>query len=165
MAQTVKNLPAILETWVRSLDWEDPLEKGMPTHSSILSLWRILYGEFHRQRSLAGHISYCQCLIWIMIVLYYRVAQKDCLNFSVSCYGKNKWTFRRTQCIKILIQFKNHVYAKTSCIIIYYWVTQKVHLDFSIRCYAKIQMNFLVTQYIKILFQFKDHVHAETSPG
>ena len=40
MAQTVKNLPAILETWVRSLGWEDPLEKGMPTHSSILS-WRI----------------------------------------------------------------------------------------------------------------------------
>ena len=40
MAQTVKNPPAMRETWVRSLDWEDPLEKGMATYSSILD-WRI----------------------------------------------------------------------------------------------------------------------------
>ena len=40
VAQTVKNLPAEWETWVRSLGWEDPLEKGMAIHSSILA-WRI----------------------------------------------------------------------------------------------------------------------------
>ena len=40
VAQTVKNLPAMWETWVRSLGWEDPLEEGMATHSSILA-WRI----------------------------------------------------------------------------------------------------------------------------
>ena len=40
VAQTVKNLPAMLETWVRSLGWEDPLEEGLATHSSILA-WRI----------------------------------------------------------------------------------------------------------------------------
>ena len=40
MAQTVKNLPAMQETWGQSLGWEDPLEKGMATHSSILA-WRI----------------------------------------------------------------------------------------------------------------------------
>ena len=39
-AQTVKNLPATRGTWVRSLGWEDPLEKGMANHSSILA-WRI----------------------------------------------------------------------------------------------------------------------------
>ena len=39
-AQTVKNLPAMWETWVQSLGWEDPLEEGMATHSSILA-WRI----------------------------------------------------------------------------------------------------------------------------
>ena len=39
VAQKVKNLPAMQETWVRSLGWEDPLEKGMSTHSSILA-WR-----------------------------------------------------------------------------------------------------------------------------
>ena len=38
--QIVKNLPALPETWVQSLGWEDPLEKGMATHSSILA-WRI----------------------------------------------------------------------------------------------------------------------------
>ena len=40
VAQTVKNLPAMRETCVRSLGWEDPLEEGMATHSSILA-WRI----------------------------------------------------------------------------------------------------------------------------
>ena len=44
VAQTVKNPPAIWETWVRSLDWEDPLEEGMATHSSILA-WRIPWTE------------------------------------------------------------------------------------------------------------------------
>ena len=37
MAQLVKNLPAKHETWVRFLGWEDPLEKGKATHSSILA--------------------------------------------------------------------------------------------------------------------------------
>ena len=40
MDQLVNNLPAMQETWVQSLDWEDPLEKGKPPHSSIL-VWRI----------------------------------------------------------------------------------------------------------------------------
>ena len=38
VAQLVKNPPAMWETWVRSLSWEDPLEKGKATHSSILGL-------------------------------------------------------------------------------------------------------------------------------
>ena len=41
MTQMVKNLPAMRETWVRSLGREDPLEEGMATHSSLLA-WRIL---------------------------------------------------------------------------------------------------------------------------
>ena len=36
-AQTVRNLPAVRETWVQSLGWEDPLEEGMATRSSILA--------------------------------------------------------------------------------------------------------------------------------
>ena len=40
MAQTVKNPPAMQETWVQSLDWENPLKEAMVTHSSILP-WRI----------------------------------------------------------------------------------------------------------------------------
>ena len=44
MVQRLKHLPAMWETWVRSLGWEDPLEKEMATHSSILA-WRIPWTE------------------------------------------------------------------------------------------------------------------------
>ena len=44
MAQMVKDPPAIQKTWIPSLGWEDPLEEGMATHSSILA-WRILWTE------------------------------------------------------------------------------------------------------------------------
>ena len=44
IAQLVKNLPAVQETWVQFLSWEDPLEKEMATHSSILT-WRIPWTE------------------------------------------------------------------------------------------------------------------------
>ena len=49
MAQIAKNSPARWETWIRSLSWEDPLEKGTATHSSILA-WRIpLYSPWGRK--------------------------------------------------------------------------------------------------------------------
>ena len=53
MAQWVKNLPAIQETQVRSLGWEDPLEEGMETHSSILGMPKKSLWTF--QRSLVGY--------------------------------------------------------------------------------------------------------------
>ena len=46
VAQQVKNPPAMRETWVRSLGWEDPLEQGKATHSSILA-WRIPWAAVH----------------------------------------------------------------------------------------------------------------------
>ena len=49
MAQLVKNLPAMQETWLPSLGREDPLEKGMETPPVFLP------GEFHGQRSLVGY--------------------------------------------------------------------------------------------------------------
>ena len=50
MAQTVKNLPVMQETWVHSLAWEDPVEKGMAMHASIIAR-RIPWTE----RTLAGY--------------------------------------------------------------------------------------------------------------
>ena len=44
VAQTVRNLPVMQKTWVQSLGWEDPLEKGIATHSSVIA-WRILWTE------------------------------------------------------------------------------------------------------------------------
>ena len=49
MAQTIKNLPPVQETWVGSLGQEDPLEEGTATHS------RVLPGESQRQRSMVGY--------------------------------------------------------------------------------------------------------------
>ena len=46
MAQPVKNLPAMQETWVQSLDWEALLKKGKATHSSILA-WRITWAIYY----------------------------------------------------------------------------------------------------------------------
>ena len=56
VAQRVKRLPAMQETWVQSLSQEDPLEKEMATHSSTLA-WKIPQTEEtpHGQRSLAGY--------------------------------------------------------------------------------------------------------------
>ena len=55
MAQMVKDLPAVQETWVQSLGWEDPLEKEMTTHSSILT-WEIPWTEEPgRLQSMGSH--------------------------------------------------------------------------------------------------------------
>ena len=67
VAQMVKNLPAMQETWVWSLGWEDPLQKGMTTHSSILAqelLWRKEPGGQHPMGSQrVGHS-------WVTIIFY-----------------------------------------------------------------------------------------------
>ena len=68
VAQLVKSLPAVQGTWVRSSGWEDPLVKGMATHS-IIQAWRILWTkepgglqsmEFPRQESGVGSLSLLQ---------------------------------------------------------------------------------------------------------
>ena len=68
VAQMVKNPPAIQETWVRSLGWEDPLEEGMATHSSILA-WRILWAIVHgvtkswiQLKQPGTYVSSCVCV-------------------------------------------------------------------------------------------------------
>ena len=66
MVQMVKNLPAVRGTWVQSLGWEDPLEKGIATHSGILA-WRIPWTEEPRrlqsmesQRDTTGQLTHTQ---------------------------------------------------------------------------------------------------------
>ena len=67
MTQLVKNLPAMQETWVRSLGKEDPLEKGKATHSSILA-WRILYSPWDRRESnMTERLSLLLALICITL--------------------------------------------------------------------------------------------------
>ena len=57
VAQLVKNLPAMQETWVRSLGWKNPLEKGKATHSSILA-WRIPWTG-HKESDTTKRLSLC----------------------------------------------------------------------------------------------------------
>ena len=52
VAETVQNLPAMQEAWVQLLSWDDPLEKGLDTHSSILA-WRSLWTEEERKMCVA----------------------------------------------------------------------------------------------------------------
>ena len=70
MAQLVKNPPAMQETWVRSLDWEDLLEKGKANHSSILA-WRIESSKKHessRKTSISALLIMPKPLtVWITI--------------------------------------------------------------------------------------------------
>ena len=62
MAHLVKNLPTMQETWVQSLGWEDPLEKGMATHSSLLAgefygLYRIYSPWGHKESDVTEQLS------------------------------------------------------------------------------------------------------------
>ena len=61
VVQMVKSLPAVLETWVRSLGWEDPLKEGMATHSSILA-WRIPMDRGVWQATVHGVTKSCTWL-------------------------------------------------------------------------------------------------------
>ena len=95
MAQTIKNLPEVQETWVPSMDQEYPLEKRMATHSSILA-WEILWTEEpgrlqsmgHResdttaQLSLSQGLSICEttqemCIRYIIWLPQRRATAKD----------------------------------------------------------------------------------------
>ena len=81
MAQTVKNLPAMQETWVQSLGWEDPLEEGMKTDSNILA-WRIpmergawqatVYRVAHSWTRLK-QLSMHKCMTSLQLPLYFIV--------------------------------------------------------------------------------------------
>ena len=73
MAQLVKNLPAMRKTCVRSLGWEDPLEKGKATHSSILA-WRIprtaqSRGPVHRFSLVAESRGYSLIAMLSLLIL------------------------------------------------------------------------------------------------
>ena len=66
MAQLVKSPPVMQETWVRSLGWEDPLEKGLATHASILA-WRIPWGR--KELDMTEKISLSFILVAFLIAV------------------------------------------------------------------------------------------------
>ena len=82
VAQLVKNPPAMQETWVRSLGWEDPLEKGKATYSGILA-WRIpwtVQSMGHKELDMTEQLSLIHIYVYIYILLkffstvvYYKI--------------------------------------------------------------------------------------------
>ena len=96
MVHMVKNLPAMQETWVQCLGWEDHWEKGMTTQSSILFFFFsnpvFLPGEFHGQRSLAGYS------LWGLKEL--DMTEQLTLSFS---------------CFKVYNPVVFHIFAKFCC--------------------------------------------------
>ena len=68
MAQLVKNPPVMQETWVRSLGWEDPLEKGKATHSSILA-WRIPRTVESTRSQRVGH-NRVTFTLWVFVAVF-----------------------------------------------------------------------------------------------
>ena len=93
LVQSVKNLPAIWETWIRSLGWEDPLEEGMATDSSILA-WRIPMDRgawwvlsMGSQLDMAERLStaYHHEFRWFHCCLSFSFSKHD--NVTVKCCG------------------------------------------------------------------------------
>ena len=79
MAQMVKNLPAIWETWVQSLGWDDPREKGMTTHSGILA-WRIPRTEEPGRQQSMGHK---EGEIYLFVILSFSFHWVSALSYKV----------------------------------------------------------------------------------
>ena len=86
MAQLVKNLPAMQKTWVQSLCWEDPLEKGKATHSSILA-WRVPWTSpwGHKESDTTEQLSLSLSLDLIKQIEHFEIIESDlsqiCSNF------------------------------------------------------------------------------------
>ena len=94
MAQTVKNPPAMQETWVQFPSWEDPLEEVMATHSSILA-WRIplvCYSPWgHKESDMTEQLSthiYTQYILVHIVLSIYMGKFKDYALFFCLKYCK-----------------------------------------------------------------------------
>ena len=113
MTHMVKNLPAMWETWVWSLGREDPLEKGMTTHSSILA-WRIWWteepGRLHSMGSQRVRHN------WVTNTLFLRLWWKSYiyLFLMVDIIFLEDILFQKTQeekkCLQILAHLKEIMY-------------------------------------------------------
>ena len=102
VAQTVKRLPTMRETQVRSLGWEDPLEKGMATHSSTLA-WRIPWTEEPgRLQSMGwqrvGHDWATSLLLFIRTSTWPWRISNSCLFYRVDIFGQWDYSAQQIQC-------------------------------------------------------------------
>ena len=97
VAQLVKNLPAMWETWVWSLGWEDPLEKGMATHSRILA-WRIPWGH----KDMTEQLSLFKPLRLDYVPLPDPYFPSDTHHIYCNCFSQKQhfFNYRKFKCKK-----------------------------------------------------------------
>ena len=99
IAQLLKNLPAVQETWVQFLDWEDPLEKEMATHSSILA-WRVPWTEEPgRLQSMGSQTVGCDLATKPPPLLYNPLLSLFTLNAQIVSGLASRRLFQGDSCI------------------------------------------------------------------
>ena len=90
VSQLVKNMPPMQETWVRSLGWEDPLEKGKATHTSILA-WRIPWTIQSMGSQRVGHD-------WVTFTFHFHSLWEYLIWYGwISCWEDRKFDIPRNQ--------------------------------------------------------------------
>ena len=104
VAQLIKNLPAMRETWVQSLGWEDPLETGTAIHSNILS-WTIAWTEepanSRHSAILAEPNRFSNIFVFcffFLIFIYLAVSSLSCDALSLSCIIQDPVACKLSSC-------------------------------------------------------------------
>ena len=161
VAQLVKNPPAIWETWVWSLDWKDPLEKGMATYSSILA-WRIPWTKKSGKLQSMGWqrvrhdwatftFTFQRCLI------YWRkkIHQRLLLNVNISQYSS------RLHCFLSYIRVFSSLLSHTStqnyvCYGAYH--TEKISYLLNLRIQPRGNLDFLQEHISRSDFHFLNDI-------
>ena len=102
---SVKNLPAMRETWVWSLGWEDPLEKGMATHSSILA-WRIPMDRGAWRAAVMGsqRVGHSWATFTFFHFVYIQV-QLYLFKFFIVCFFFSMMSSKITTRVRLFISF------------------------------------------------------------
>ena len=155
VAQLVNNLPTMPETWVWSLGWEDPLEKGKATHSSILA-WRIpwTYSPWGRKESdttewLSLVANSNDLLCFLFLGTFSAVNNLGFLEVWVldnQCMAQVGWW--------VIMQWWEHVYPRLNFSSLYPEVTRE-SFDLSHECYFFPTHHF-VMQMFKHIQKFKE---------
>ena len=114
MAQLVKNPPAMWETWVRSLSWEDPLEKGTATHSSSLP-WQIPWTVYSMGSQRAGHTEGLS-LHFIPLVKQFAITVRESSNTVTKLFLSKCMTLLRSQKNNTILTFEGKIMTKCGLI-------------------------------------------------
>ena len=142
VAQLVKNPPAMQETWVQSLGWEDPLEKGKATHFSILA-WSYKESDMTKQRSL--HFIYSSVFYidgHVIKQIYLFLSKPNCCLIAVA----------RTCRPCIVLDIKGEVFSLSPLRSLFMWwfsceIVSALATPWTVACQAPLSMGFSRQEY------------------